>query len=61
MRGMPCASIQDAHCQNGSPNGHRLASGMAAMTAFADLKGAGKAVREHCVGTAAIVRALATA
>jgi putative nucleotidyltransferase with HDIG domain len=36
-----------------------LASGMAAMTAFADLKGAGKAVREHCVGTAAIVRALA--
>jgi len=36
-----------------------LASGMAAMTAFADPQGAGKAVREHCVGTAAIVRALA--
>jgi putative nucleotidyltransferase with HDIG domain len=55
----PCASIQDAIVKMGARTVTDLASGMAAMTAFADLKGAGKAVREHCVGTAAIVRALA--
>jgi putative nucleotidyltransferase with HDIG domain len=56
---VPCASIQDAIVRMGARTVADLASGMAAMTAFADLKGAGKAVREHCVGTAAIVRALA--
>jgi putative nucleotidyltransferase with HDIG domain len=56
---VPCASIQDAIVRLGARTVTDLASGMAAMTAFADLKGAGKAVREHCVGTAAIVRALA--
>jgi putative nucleotidyltransferase with HDIG domain len=56
---VPCASIQDAIVRMGARTVTDLASGMAAMTAFADLKGAGKAVREHCVGTAAIVRALA--
>jgi len=48
---MPCASIQDAIVRMGARTVIDLASGMAAMTAFADLKGAGKAVREHCVGS----------
>ena len=54
-----CASIQDAIVRMGARTVTNLASGMAAMTAFADVGGAGKAVREHCVGTAAVVRALA--
>jgi putative nucleotidyltransferase with HDIG domain len=56
---VPCASIQEAIVRLGARTVTDLASGMAAMTAFSDLNGAGKAVREHCVGTAAIVRALA--
>ncbi len=56
---LPCASIQDAIIRMGARAVTDLAAGMAAMTAFADVKGAGKVVREHCVGTAAIVRALA--
>jgi putative nucleotidyltransferase with HDIG domain len=59
QRRMPCASIQDAIVRLGARMVTDLASAMAAMTAFADLKGTGKMVREHCVGTAAIVRALA--
>jgi putative nucleotidyltransferase with HDIG domain len=56
---LPCATIQDAIIRMGARAVTDLASGLAAMTAFADLKGTGKAVREHCVGTAVIVRALA--
>jgi len=56
---LPCASIQDAIIRMGARAVTDLAAGMSAMTAFADVKGAGKAVREHCAGTAAIVRALA--
>jgi putative nucleotidyltransferase with HDIG domain len=56
---LPCATIQDAIIRMGARTVTDLASGLAAMTAFADVKGAGKAVREHCVGTAVIVRALA--
>jgi putative nucleotidyltransferase with HDIG domain len=59
QRRMPCASIQDAIVRLGARMVTDLASAMAAMTAFGDLKGTGKMVREHCVGTAAIVRALA--
>jgi putative nucleotidyltransferase with HDIG domain len=55
---VPCASIQEAIVRMGARTVTDLASGMATMTAFSDLKGAGKIVREHCVGTAAIVRAL---
>ena len=56
---MPCVSIQDAIVRMGARAVTDLSSGLAAMTAFSDLKGAGTAVREHCVGAAAIVRALA--
>ena len=56
---LPCASIQDAIVRMGARAVTDLAAGMAAMATFADVKGAGKAVREHCVGTAAIVRDLA--
>jgi len=56
---LPCPTIQDAIIRMGARAVTDLASGLAAMTAFADVKGAGKAVREHCVGTAVIVRALA--
>jgi putative nucleotidyltransferase with HDIG domain len=59
QRRMPCASIQDAIVRLGARMVTDLASAMAAMTAFADLKGTGKMVREHCVGTAAIMRGLA--
>jgi putative nucleotidyltransferase with HDIG domain len=55
---VPCKSIQDAIVRMGARTVTNLASGMAAMTAFADVQGKGKLVREHCVGTAAIVRAL---
>jgi len=56
---LPCATIQDAIVRMGARAVTDLATGLAAMTAFADVKGAGKAVREHCVGTAVIVRSLA--
>jgi putative nucleotidyltransferase with HDIG domain len=59
QRRVPCASIQDAIVRLGARTVTDLASAMAAMTAFSDLNGAGRAVRDHCVGTAAIVRALA--
>jgi putative nucleotidyltransferase with HDIG domain len=59
QRRTPCASIQDAIVRMGARTVTDLASAMAAMTAFADLNGAGRVVRDHCVGTAAIVRALA--
>jgi putative nucleotidyltransferase with HDIG domain len=54
-----CASIGQAIMLLGSRTLGELATSLSMMAMFSDLSGAGRAVRDHCASTAALVRALA--
>jgi HD-like signal output (HDOD) protein len=60
FRGLnPCRSIDQAIVRLGARNVRDLATGVAAMSMFADANAGGKRLRDHCVGVAAVVRILA--
>ena len=60
FRGLnPCRSIDQAIVRLGARNVRDLAAGVAAMSMFADDDAAGKRLRDHCVGVAAVARILA--
>jgi putative nucleotidyltransferase with HDIG domain len=55
----PCSSVSKAVMRIGAMNVCDLAMAMSAMTFFRDLGGAGKRIRDHSAGTAAVARELA--
>ena len=60
FRGLnPCRSIDQAIVRLGARNVRDIATGVAAMSMFADEGGAGRRLRDHCVGVAAVARILA--
>jgi HD-like signal output (HDOD) protein len=54
----PVASVRDAVVRLGARAVSDLAASIAVMTVFKDMKGTGRAVRDHMVATAMIVRVL---
>jgi HD-like signal output (HDOD) protein len=56
----PVASIRDAAVRLGARAVSDVAASIAAMALFKDLKGAGRAVRDHMVGTAMVARVLSS-
>jgi putative nucleotidyltransferase with HDIG domain len=54
-----CASIGQAIMVLGSRTLSEVATSLSMMSMFSDLSGVGRLVRDHCVSTAALVRALA--
>jgi putative nucleotidyltransferase with HDIG domain len=54
-----CSSIRQAITLLGSRTLGELATSLSMMAMFSDLSGVGRAVRDHCASTAALVRALA--
>jgi putative nucleotidyltransferase with HDIG domain len=54
-----CASIRQAIMVLGSRTLGEVATSLSMMAMFSDLSGVGRAVRDHCASTAALVRALA--
>jgi len=55
----PCSSIRQAIMVLGSKTLGEVAASLSLMATFSDLTGVGRAVRDHCAATGAIVRALA--
>jgi HD-like signal output (HDOD) protein len=54
-----CASIRQAIMLLGARTLGEVATSLSMMAMFSDLSGVGRAVRDHCASTAALVRALA--
>jgi HD-like signal output (HDOD) protein len=54
-----CASIKQAIMLLGARVLGELATSLSMMSMFSDLKGVGRAVRDHCASTGALVRAVA--
>jgi len=56
----PCASIKQAIVVLGSRVLSEVATSLSLMSMFSDISGVGRAVRDHCASTAALVRSLAS-
>ena len=54
-----CASIRQAIMVLGSRTLSEVATSLSMMSMFADMRGVGRLVRDHCASTGALVRALA--